>query len=222
MKFGKEFVSQMVPEWQEAYMDYNSLKAILKEVSRFRERNESSAPIMASTPKGSLKRRLTLYRAFSGLITTSGRQRGSPKMSEDEEVILVRAGDQCDEEGSESEGLYHTMFLKPSEDGAEQHLEFFRKLDHEFNKVNGFYKKMVKEVVEEAEELSKQMNALIALRIKVDKVGFRNLATTNGTSASTSIKHHMNDDRRRGKPHYMSCKFLLDHCLCFVSVSLIL
>ncbi|TKY65157.1 Phosphate transporter PHO1-like 9 [Spatholobus suberectus] len=180
MKFGKEFASQMVPEWEEAYMDYNSLKTTLKQMSRFRELNES-AP-MASTPKGSLKRRLTLYRAFSGLTAT---QRGSPRMNEDE-VILVRA-----EEGEGSEGLYQTMFLKPSEEGAEQDLVFFKKLDHEFNKVNNFYKKMVKEVVEEAEELSKQMNVLIALRIKVDKVGFRNL-TSNRTSTSTSMNHHIN------------------------------
>ncbi|RDX81982.1 Phosphate transporter PHO1-like 9, partial [Mucuna pruriens] len=185
MKFGKEFVSQMVPEWEEAYMDYNCLKATLKHMSRFRELNES-AP-MASTPKGSLKRRLTLYRAFSGL---TGRQRGSPKKSEDE-VILVRA-----EEGEGSEGLCQTMFLKPSEEGTEQDLVFFKKLDHEFNKVNNFYKKMVKEVVEEAEELSRQMNALIALRIKVDKVGFRNLGSNEiSTSTSTSMNHHINDTR---------------------------
>ncbi|KAJ1421422.1 SPX domain [Sesbania bispinosa] len=181
MKFGKEFVSQMVPEWQEAYMDYNSLKAILKDILLFRQQQNESAP-MASTPKGSLKRRLTLYRAFSGL---NGQQRGSPRKSEDE-VILVRA-----EEGEGSEGLYQTMFLKPSEQGTERDLEFFKKLDFEFNKVNNFYKKMVKEVVEEAEELSKQMNALIALRIKVDKVGFRNHASIrNETSISSSMKHH--------------------------------
>ncbi|XP_027925638.1 phosphate transporter PHO1 homolog 9-like [Vigna unguiculata] len=183
MKFGKEFVSQMVAEWEEAYMDYNSLKATLKHISRFRELNESAA--MASTPKGSLKRRLTLYRAFSGL---TGGQRGSPRKSEDE-VILVRA-----EEGEGSEGSYQTMFLKPSEEGEEQDLVFFKKLDREFNKVNNFYKKMVKEMVEEAEELSKQMNALIALRIKIDKVGFRNVAS-NGSSNSISLSDHIYNAR---------------------------
>ncbi|KAL2329938.1 hypothetical protein Fmac_017519 [Flemingia macrophylla] len=176
MKFGKELVSQMVPEWEEAYMDYNSLKATLKHMSRSRELNELAAP-MASTPKGSLKRRLTLYRAFSGLTCA---QRASPVKSDDE-VLLVRA-----EESEGSEGLYQTMFLKSSEEGAEQDLVFFKKLDREFNKVNSFYKRMVKEMVDEAEELSKQMNALIALRIKVDKVGFRNLGS-NGISTSTSL-----------------------------------
>ncbi|CAJ1830672.1 unnamed protein product [Sphenostylis stenocarpa] len=173
----------MVVEWEEAYMDYNSLKATLKHMSRFRELNESAA--MAFTPKGSLKRRLTLYRAFSGL---TGRQRESPRKSEDE-VILVRA-----EEGEGSEGLYQTMFLKPSEEGAEQDLVFFKKLDREFNKVNNFYKKMVKKMVEEAEELSKQMNALIVLRIKVDKVRFSNVAS-NGSSNSISLNGHINDAR---------------------------
>jgi hypothetical protein len=84
MKFGKEFVSQMVPEWQEAYMNYNSLKSILKGISKFKEKNESEAP-MASTPKGSLKRRLTLYRAFSGL---NGKQRRSSSKSEEFPSLL--------------------------------------------------------------------------------------------------------------------------------------
>ncbi|KAL5143529.1 Phosphate transporter PHO1 9 [Glycine soja] len=180
MKFGKEFVSQMVPEWEEAYMDYNCLKATLKNISKFRELNES-AP-MASTPKGSLKRRLTLYRAFSGL---TDRQRGSPRKDEDE-VILVRAA-----EGEGSEGLYQTLFLKPSEEGAEQDLVFFKKLDHEFNKVNSFYKKMVKEMIEEAAELSKQMNALIALRIKVDKVGFINLGSYGHSRVHMDVIHEI-------------------------------
>jgi len=181
MKFGKEFVSQIVPEWEEVYMNYNSLKSILKDMLKFKEQNESKAPV-ASTPKGSLKRRLTLYRAFSGL---NGKQRGSSSTNEDE-VILVRS------EGSEdSKVLYQTKFLNPYEDGAERDLVFFRKLDFEFNKVNGFYKKMMKEVVEEAEELSKQINFLIALRIKVDKVVVKNLDSNE--NSSTSIIHHVND-----------------------------
>ncbi|KAL5193284.1 Phosphate transporter PHO1 3 [Glycine soja] len=62
MKFGKEYTSQMVPEWQEAYMDYNFLKSHLKEIQRFRQRTKPPT----ATPRG-LRRKLTLYRAFSGL-----------------------------------------------------------------------------------------------------------------------------------------------------------
>jgi hypothetical protein len=206
MKFGKEFVSQMVPEWQEAYMNYNSLKNILKDMSKFKKQNESNAP-MASTPKGSLRRRLTLYRAFSGL---NGIQRDSSSSSKSEdEVILIRS-----EEGEEdSKGLYKTMFLKPYEDGAEKDLVFFRKLDFEFNKVNAFYKKMMKEVVDEAEELSKQMNFLIAFRIKVDKVGFGNVDTNIGNSSSFFIHA---DDGNHGKPFLCSVfllMFIISVCL---------
>lgn len=157
MKFGKEFASQMVQEWQEAYMDYNYLKTVLKDILRFRQRNASTP--MASTSRGPLKRRVSLYRAFSGLTSC---HRSSPKMNEDE-VILVNAVQQ---EGSE--GDYQTMFLMSSDIGGEYELVFFRRLDDEFNKVNNFYKMKVEEVMEEAKELSKQMDALIALRIKVE------------------------------------------------------
>jgi SPX domain protein involved in polyphosphate accumulation len=157
MKFGKEFTSQMVQEWQEVYMDYNYLKTVLKDILRFRQKNASTP--MASTSRGTLKRRVSLYRAFSGLTS---RHRSSPKMNEDE-VILVNAVQQ---EGSE--GNHQTTFLMSSDIGGEYELVFFRRLDDEFNKVINFYKMKVEEVMEEAKELSKQMDALIALRIKVE------------------------------------------------------
>ncbi|GKV33460.1 hypothetical protein SLEP1_g41977 [Rubroshorea leprosula] len=72
MKFGKEFASQMVPEWQEAYMDYDFLKTLLKEVQRFKLRSRPPA-----TP-GGLKRKMTMYRAFSGLTQ---RQQNHPSPS---------------------------------------------------------------------------------------------------------------------------------------------
>ncbi|CAK8540643.1 unnamed protein product [Lathyrus sativus] len=185
MKFGKEFVSQMVPEWQEAYMNYDSLKSILKEISKYKAQNQSTerrASTSTSLSKGSLRRRLTLYRAYSGL---NDNHTESSKKSEDE-VILIQSV-----EGEDSKGFYQTMFLRASDDGAEKDLEFFKKLDFEFNKVNAFYKKMVKKVVDEAEELSKQINYLIALRIKVEKIGLTNL-DSNETS-STLFMHHLND-----------------------------
>lgn len=73
MKFGKEFLSQMVPEWQEAYLNYNQLKRLLKEVSRVKQ-------VEASVKQTSeFKRRGSLYRAFSGL---TGRG-SSQKLQED-------------------------------------------------------------------------------------------------------------------------------------------
>ncbi|GMN42204.1 hypothetical protein TIFTF001_011410, partial [Ficus carica] len=161
MRFGKEFASQMVPEWQEAYMDYNYLKTVLKDILRVRQRNSATASASSTLRSGgSLRRNDSLYRAFSGLTT---RQRNSPR-KKDDEAILVSA---VRREGSEEH--YQTMFLMPSDEGGELELVFFRKLDDEFNKVVKFYRKMVEEVKEEADELTKQMNVLIALQIKVEK-----------------------------------------------------
>lgn len=156
MKFGKEFVLQMVPEWQEAYMDYNFLKGLLKDVLRFRQQHI----LTAATPRASLKRRVSLYRAFSGLTSA---YRGSPRKSNEDEAILVSAV-----EGEGSGEYYQTMFLMSSDEGGEHELLYFKKLDEEFNKVVKFYKGKVVEVMKEAEELNKQMDALIALRIKVE------------------------------------------------------
>ncbi|XP_019228695.1 PREDICTED: phosphate transporter PHO1 homolog 9-like isoform X2 [Nicotiana attenuata] len=120
-----------------------------------------------ATPKGSLKRRLSMYRAFSGLQSRYNSFKSSSLSNnndKDDEVILVNSVQQ---EGSE--GHYQTMFLMSSENGGEYEMVFFRRLDEEFNKVLTFYKKKVGEVKDEADELSKQMDALIALRIMVDK-----------------------------------------------------
>ena len=191
MKFGKEFASQMVQEWQEAYMDYNYLKTVLKDILQLKKRNPSTPK--ASTSQGSLKRRVSLYRAFSGLTS---RHKSSPKKNEDE-VILVNAVVQQQEE--ESERHYQTMFLMSSEMGGEYELLFFRRLDDEFNKVINFYKKKVEAVMEEANELTKQMDVLIALRIKVDDPVMEfngsdpiNISSNGASSPSATAAHSIN------------------------------
>ena len=163
MKFGKEFSSQMVPEWQEAYMNYHYLKTLLKEIHLFRQKNRPSAP-------AGLKRKATLYRAFSGLIhrqhsghRSSPRNAVSPVDGDIEsQAILISGG------GGGGGGGYQTTFLMTAEEGGEYELVFFRRLDEEFNKVDKFYKGKVEEVMKEAEMLNKQMDALIAFRIKVE------------------------------------------------------
>ncbi|KAI3908390.1 hypothetical protein MKW92_036945 [Papaver armeniacum] len=160
MKFGKELALQMVQEWQEAYIDYTNLKSLLKDILRFKQKNKPSQQI-PTLPNGGLNRRISLYRAFSGLT-----RRPSNVTEEDveDQVILVNAVQQVG-----SEGCYHTQFLKTSEKGGEYELVFFRRLDDEFNKVSQFYKMKVGLVLNEAQELNKQMDALIALRLKVHK-----------------------------------------------------
>lgn len=160
MKFGKELASQMVQEWQGAYMDYNSLKKLLKDLLTFQHQSGSEPGPDPGQPR-TLKRRLTLYRAFSGL-TGRNNLRGSPRKSEDE-VILISS---VQHEGCDS--YYQTMFLRSAEEGGQYEMVFFKKLDQEFNKVVKFYKEKVEESKMEAEQLGKQMDAFIALRIRVD------------------------------------------------------
>ncbi|KAL7606949.1 hypothetical protein Lser_V15G20250 [Lactuca serriola] len=167
MKFGKEFASQMIPEWREAYMNYSYLKTLLKEILIFRQRqimypSPAKAPVKAT----SLKRKVSLFRAFSGLTSRYGNI--SPRKDEEDEVILVSAMQVADEEQGEEFRSYQTTFLRSAEEGGEFELVFFRQLDLEFNRVIQFYRGKVEEVVKQAEELNIQMDALIALRIKVN------------------------------------------------------
>ena len=55
-----------------------------------------------------------------------------------------------------------------AEEGGVMELEYFRRADDEFNKVDKFYRRKVEEVMKEAVMLNKQMDALIAFRIKVE------------------------------------------------------
>nr|DAD34930.1 TPA_asm: hypothetical protein HUJ06_005570 [Nelumbo nucifera] len=163
MKFGKEFTSHIVPEWQEAYIDYNYLKTRLKEILRFKQRNN---PPATAAPASDLKRKMSLYRAFSGLTQKYQSFKNPTSRGGDieDQVIFVSS---VQEEGSE-ERRYETNFLMSSDEGSEYELDFFRRLDDELNKVNKFYKSKVDEVLEEADMLNKQMSALIAFRIKVE------------------------------------------------------
>ncbi|KZV33662.1 hypothetical protein F511_34178 [Dorcoceras hygrometricum] len=151
MKFGKELTSQMVPEWQEAYMNYGLLKSLLKEIHLFKQRNRPDPP---------LKRNATLYRAFSGIthmVHHSHPGNHSPSDIESQVILVNRLDDSAE-----------TTFLNVHDEGGEYELVYFKRLDEEFNKVVRFYRDKVKEVEDEAGALSKQMEALVAFRVKVE------------------------------------------------------
>ncbi|CAH8387602.1 unnamed protein product [Eruca vesicaria subsp. sativa] len=173
MKFGKEFSSQMVPEWHEAYMNYNYLKTLLKDIIRFKRKNN---PHHGHTHHHHhLRRTLTLYRSFSGLLAKSGRKRHHHGHGGGQIGHFSDSDDDI-EEGLRSAPIlvhsashgYETTFLMAAEEGGEYETVFFRRLDDEFNKVDRFYKEKVEEVMKEAVMLNKQMDALIAFRVKVE------------------------------------------------------
>ncbi|CAK7340292.1 unnamed protein product [Dovyalis caffra] len=152
MKFGKEFASQMVPEWQEAYMGYDHLKTLLKDIKRTKQKKR---------PSGDLNRALTLYRTFSGLIQ---RQKKHSTGSKDIESQAIP------ENSASAPESYDTFFLLAAKEGGEPVLVFLKKLGDEFDKVDSFYKSKVQEVMDEAEMLSKQMDTLIAFRVKAENL----------------------------------------------------
>lgn len=169
MKFGKEFEKQKVPEWIEAYVDYNGLKHILREVRRNKQNNQLPSSSRAT------KQRLPLQRAISG-----SNQQCKSKGDIEDQVIAV---DNVQQENSVK--LYKTKFLLSPEEGGENEFMFFKKLDDELNKVNTFYKDKVEEVTREATSLNKQMDALVAFRINV---------TTNPNHDVSSSLRRLSED----------------------------
>ncbi|KAI3986243.1 hypothetical protein MKX01_014367 [Papaver californicum] len=221
MKFEKELRSQMVPEWQGAYMDYTSLKSILEEFKLFKLNNN---PHLHSHPQHHHNGGVAgLYNAFSGLLipSTSNSSKVATSTSnlsgggaatttttnryhhhrqhgifphEDEPAILVHRQNIYDhdlEHGGSHDRvnpeIYETKLFKPDEQGGEYELAFFKRLDEEFNKVNNFYKDKVDKVINEAAVLTKQMDALVAFRVKVehpDQGKFEQLCQEIAKSAS--------------------------------------
>ncbi|XP_010461306.1 PREDICTED: phosphate transporter PHO1 homolog 8 [Camelina sativa] len=153
MKFGKEYVAQMVPEWQQAYIDYDCLKTILREIQTSKKRSER---------QGDLKHKLSGRRNFSGLTKRYSRASSSRDIENHDILVHATTGD----DGFEK---YETTILKVAEAGRESELVFFKTLDLEFDKVNHFYRYKVDELVKEAVVLNRQMDALIAFRIKLDQ-----------------------------------------------------
>ncbi|KAK8699747.1 hypothetical protein V6N13_115825 [Hibiscus sabdariffa] len=143
MKFSKDFKRQMVPEWIEAYVDYDGLKHILREILHYKLSKRHQ------TPMKSLENKLSLHRTLSGLHPRPNDRRINGDVE------------------NQATGR-----------GREMEVEFFRRLDEELNKVNTFYKEQVDAVMDESASLEKQVDALIALRIKVKQ--------SCGNSASSS------------------------------------
>ncbi|KAL4578256.1 hypothetical protein LXL04_014376 [Taraxacum kok-saghyz] len=174
MKFGKEFKQQKVPEWIEAYMDYNGLKRILHVIRQCKQLDEPPTPIRTS------QQGLSLYRPFSGLDVRSNSDESTSDI--EDQVIAVETVRQDD-----TTEVYNTNFLMSPE---QSEVTFFEKLDHELNKVNTFYREKVEEVINEAASLNKQMNALIALRIKVEQpdISKCHIQRNSGPLGSSNMK----------------------------------
>uniref|UniRef100_M4DLL2 EXS domain-containing protein n=1 Tax=Brassica campestris TaxID=3711 RepID=M4DLL2_BRACM len=158
MKFGKEFSSQMVPEWQQAYVDYKYLKTLIKDINRFKRKTNPQGHEMTTA----------LHRTFIGQ-KRHGFGGGCGQISPSSTVVDINDGITTApiHVSSSVTHQYETTFFMTAERGGEYELVFFRRLDDQFNKVEKFYKEKADEVVKEAAALNKQMDALIAFRFKM-------------------------------------------------------
>lgn len=155
MTFKRDFKQQMVPEWEKEYMDYEGLKRILKEIKSSKQGTENSTLLQ--------QHRFSLERAFGGLHLHNGSNHQREYLGDiEDKVIDVKT---LEQDGSKE--LYETNFQRQHEEGGEAEARFFHKLDEELNKVNAFYKDQVEAAKHEATLLGKQVEALVALRVKV-------------------------------------------------------
>lgn len=209
MKFGKEFVSQMVPEWQEAYMDYEFLKSLLKEIQLFKQRDKPGSSMATG-----MRRNVTLYRAFSGLMQRVGSPRAQAAPDIESQAILVqnvrRDGDELSE----------TMFMMAADEGGEYEMVYFKRLDDEFNKVSKFYKVKVEEVMKEAAVLNRQMEALIAFRVKVENphgwtnsVGETNQLASDVAASRAALFANTPSVKSEKKKFSFSCMYMYNVCI---------
>ncbi|KAL1551058.1 phosphate transporter PHO1 10-like isoform X1 [Salvia divinorum] len=151
MKFGKDFKKHKVPEWTEAYVDYNGLKHILHEIRSFRQSNPNL--VRASSKRLSLKN-----------FNSSSLHEADIDSHDDIENQVIAVHTVLQEN---SRKLYNTRLIVAPTEGEVNERNFFRKLDDELNKTNNFYKDKVEEMIREAASLKKQMETLVALRIKI-------------------------------------------------------
>ncbi|KAM7268614.1 hypothetical protein ACFE04_010780 [Oxalis oulophora] len=106
--------------------------------------------------------------------------------AKDDEVILVSAKEEEEEEEEEPLGEFELLF--------------FEELDFEYKKVVDFYKEKVGEILNEAEDLNKQMDALIALRLKVENPVIPQTASTEvEISAETSVDIEIQEEDDKEK-----------------------
>ncbi|XVE53192.1 hypothetical protein DITRI_Ditri02bG0184100 [Diplodiscus trichospermus] len=171
----------MVPEWTEAYVDYNGLKSILEEMLEYKLSKQQETPLR------SFQKKLSVHRAISGIYRHPS-NRVNKKDVENQRTDFNRL--QKDDSGK----FYKTKSLEQS---GEIEVEFARKLDDELNKVNTFYKEKVEAMVDEANDLNKQMETLIALRIKVQNSGENGASLADHPSANISIRRPSSEITQR-------------------------
>ncbi|XVF03293.1 hypothetical protein REPUB_Repub04eG0248900 [Reevesia pubescens] len=164
----------MVPEWTEAYVDYNGLKRILQEILQCKLSKQPKTHLR------SLKMKLSLHRTLSGLHLHPSN--------------LMNKGD------------IENQVIDEGEGEGEIEVEFFRKLDEELHKVNTFYKEKIEAVMDEATLLNKQMEAFIALQIKVQSSGGNGASLREHLPTDISTRMPLRDTNQGAGTRFMDSR----------------
>ncbi|MCO5609232.1 hypothetical protein L7F22_063456 [Adiantum nelumboides] len=155
VNFGERLESQLVPEWKDAFCDYNQLKGDLESISA--QPHRFTRLMNDMSPRRDLRQpsKAPSFRHLGSIA-----RRTSDRISAGIEVHTRHApAHDADEE------LYETQLLfNHSQGEVENEKVFFARLDEQLNKVNLFYKKKEQEFYEKAKDIEEQLEKLVAMR----------------------------------------------------------
>ncbi|XP_021755066.1 phosphate transporter PHO1 homolog 1-like [Chenopodium quinoa] len=152
VKFSKQFEAQRVPEWKDAFVDYEQLKKELKKIQFLNsDKNSSKQQNKASFA--------------SSLISSLGKFSSFGQKHRDHATIHVHRK----LASSASRGdMYETELLEQFTE-VEAAAEFFTCLDRQLNKVNQFYRVKEKDFVEKGNSAKKQLDFLIQAKSELKR-----------------------------------------------------
>ncbi|XAR55870.1 hypothetical protein NMG60_11036101 [Bertholletia excelsa] len=179
VKFSKQFEGQLIPEWKEAFVDYCQLKKGLKKIQLLQNTNNTSTMQQDSNSSNTL---ISSLRNFS-LFGHRNREHGAIQ-------VHKKAA------SSESEDLYKTELVEQFADNNAAN-EFFTRLDLQLHKVNQFYRKKEKELLERGDSLREQMEILIELKSVLKKKSDKGHSKEDDSIGGTILS---DEESIRGKP----------------------
>ncbi|XP_058183031.1 phosphate transporter PHO1 homolog 1 [Rhododendron vialii] len=146
VKFSKQFESQLVPEWKEAFVDYWQLKRDLKKIHVLSNNTTANKQQQTSFPN-------TLFSSLrNSLFGHQHREHGAIHVHKKLASSVS------------NEDMYETELAEEFAETDHAAHEFFACLDHQLNKVNQFYRTKEREFLERGDLLKNQIEILVELK----------------------------------------------------------
>ncbi|KAI5078719.1 hypothetical protein GOP47_0006390 [Adiantum capillus-veneris] len=162
VKFSKQLELQLVPEWKSAFCNYWKLKKDLKLIRLQRQKpNGNDTSVNFPVSEDPLLLHSVLINSMATHLTTLTRRHYSPTNSPAHDNIIKVHHKRCSSHGHIE--IYETELLEPLCNN-DYEVAFFKGVDEELNKVNGFYASKEDEFANRMEVLKRQVTSLIDLR----------------------------------------------------------